>query len=224
MLQLTDKKNRLVLYFFLLIVLSTTSIKFLEKNTYFSKKNNFTIEGLTGAENAKILEELNDLFYRNIFTLNKEEINKIIYKYNIIEQFTVKKIYPKGLNIKIKPTKFIAKLSSGNQLLIGANGKLISRNINNESLPFMFGEFNTKKFLNFKKSVENSKFKFSEFKTLYYFPSNRWDVLTNKNILIKLPQKNLLQSLNLAYRIINNKQLINENIVDLRITNHLIVK
>ena len=88
----------------------------------------------------------------------------------------------------------------------------------------MFGEFNTNKFLNFKKKVENSKFKFSEFKTLYYFPSNRWDVLTNKNILIKLPQKNLLQSLNLAYRIINNKQLINENIVDLRVTNHLIVK
>ena len=224
MLQLTDKKNRLVSYFFLLLVLSTTSIKFLEKNTYFIKKNNFTIEGLTGAENAKILEELNDLFYRNIFTLNKEEINEIIYKYNIIEQFTVKKIYPKGLNIKIKPTKFVAKLSSGNQLLIGANGKLISRNINNESLPFMFGEFNTNKFLNFKKKVENSKFKFSEFKTLYYFPSNRWDVLTNKNILIKLPQKNLLQSLNLAYRIINNKQLINENIVDLRVTNHLIVK
>ena len=154
MLQLTDKKNRLVSYFFLLLVLSTTSIKFLEKNTYFIKKNNFTIEGLTGAENAKILEELNDLFYRNIFTLNKEEINEIIYKYNIIEQFTVKKIYPKGLNIKIKPTKFVAKLSSGNQLLIGANGKLISRNINNESLPFMFGEFNTNKFLNFKKKLK----------------------------------------------------------------------
>ena len=48
-----------------------------------------------------------------------------------------------------------------------------------------------------------SKFTFTEFKTLYFFPSNRWDILTNDDILIKLPQDNISKSLNLAYKIMN---------------------
>ena len=39
---------------------------------------------------------------------------------------------------------------------------------------------------------------------LYFFPSNRWDILTYDNILIKLPQDNITKSLNLAYKIIDS--------------------
>ena len=59
---------------------------------------------------------------------------------------------------------------------------------------------------------------------LYFFSSNRWDILTNDDILIKLPQGNISKSLNLAYKIIGSNDFKNKNIIDLRIDNHLIVK
>ena len=102
--------------------------------------------------------------------------------------------------------------------------KLIENKENTEILPYIFGEFNSKNFLNFKKNISQSKFSFGEFKMLYFFSSNRWDILTNDDILIKLPQGNISKSLNLAYKIIGSNDFKNKNIIDLRIDNHLIVK
>ena len=63
-----------------------------------------------------------------------------------------------------------------------------------------------------------------EFKTLYFFPSNRWDILTHEGVLIKLPQDSFLESLNLAYKIISSNDFKNLSLIDLRIKNHLIIK
>jgi cell division protein FtsQ len=222
--QLTDKKNKIILYISLLFILSTTSGKFLEnKKNYSSKVNQINIKGLSDLDNLKIYNELNSLFSQNILMINKHEVQKIINNYNIIEEYSIKKIYPSTLNINIKPTKFVARLSSNDQL-VGANGKLIDDKKNNETLPYIFGKFNSQDFLKFKKNIIKSEFTLKEFKTLYFFPSNRWDILTNDNILIKLPNYNILNSLNLAYKIINNENFNNKNLIDLRIYNYLIVK
>jgi len=225
MLQLTGKKNKIILYLIFLFILSTTSGKFIEnQNGYSSKIIKINIKGLTNFENSKILNELNSLQYENILIIKKKEIKKIISKYNIIEEYSVKKIYPSTISINIKPTKFIARISNDDRLLVGTNGKLIENKKNNEILTYIFGEFNSKDFLFFKKNIEQSKFTFTEFKTLYFYPSSRWDILTNDNILIKLPQGNYLKSLNLAYKIINNSHFKNKKLIDLRVDNHLIIK
>ena len=145
-------------------------------------------------------------------------------KHNIIEEYNIKKVYPSKLNINIKPTKFIAKVTGSNNLMVGANGKLIFNDQNNKTLPDIFGKFNSKYFLEFKENVDRSKFNFTEFKTILFFPSNRWDILTIDDILIKLPQKNISQSLNLAYKIIADEQFKVKNVIDLRIKSHLIIK
>ena len=220
--QSTDKKNKIIIYLIFLFILSTTNGKFtVSQNNYSSTIN---IQGLSNSENTKILNELNNLFYKNILFINKKVISNIISKYNIIEEYNIKRIYPSTINIKIKPTKYLARISNDNQLLVGANGKLIKDKKNTEILPYIFGEFNSTDFLTFKKNIEQSKFIFTDFKTLYFFPSNRWDVLTNSDILIKLPQDNFLKSLNLAYKIISNNEFQNKNIIDLRVNNHLIIK
>ena len=222
--QLIDKKNKIIIYLLLLFILSTTNKKFVEnQNNYSSTINKINIEGLSNADNSKISNELNNLFYKNILLVGKEEIQKVISRYNIIEEYSIKKIYPSTININIKPTKFIARLSSNDQL-VGVNGKLIEDKENNELLPYIFGEFNSQDFLNFKKNIVQSKFTFTEFKTLYFFPSNRWDILTNDDILIKLPQDNLSESLKLAYKIMNSYDFKNKNLIDLRMDNHLIIK
>ena len=154
---------------------------------------------------------------------DKEEIQKVISKYNIVEEYSIKKIYPSTIDIKIKPTKFVARLSSNDQL-VGANGKLIDDKENKDILPYLFGEFKSKEFLKFKKNITQSRFTFTKFKMLYFFPSRRWDILTYDGILIKLPEDNISKSLNLAYKIISSNDFQNKNLIDLRINNHLIIK
>jgi cell division protein FtsQ len=220
--QLIDKKNKIVIYLLLLLILSTTSGKFEEEESIYLIK--IDAEGLSKNENSKLFNELSNLFYRNIFIIRKKEINEVISKYNIIEEYNIKKIYPSTLSIIIKPTKFIAKISDNNELLVGANGKLINRKETKETLPYIFGEFNSEEFLKFRKNISMSTFQFDDIKTIFFFPSNRWDIKTINDILIKLPNNNLLQSLNLAQSLISSGQIKDKKIIDLRVRSHLIVK
>ena len=165
--QLIDKKNKIVIYLLLLLILSTTSGKFeKEESIYLIKIDE---EGLSKSENSKLFNELSNLFYRNIFIIRKKEINEVISKYNIIEEYNIKKIYPSTLSIIIKPTKFIAKISDNNELLVGANGKLINRKETKEILPYIFGEFNSEEFLKFRKNISMSTFQFDDIKTIFFF-------------------------------------------------------
>ena len=221
---LTDKKNKIITYLLLLFILSTTTGRYAEnQNNYSSTINQINIEGLSSHYSSKIYNKLSNMLYKNILLVGKDEILSVINKYNIIEEFSIKKIYPSTINIIIKPTKFVARLSNNN-LLIGSNGKLIEDEEYKEILPYVFGEFNSKNFLSFKKDVTQSKFIFSKFRMLYFFPSNRWDILTNNGTLIKLPHDNISKSLNLAYKIINSNDFKNKNHIDLRVDNHLVIK
>ena len=223
--QLIDKKNKIIIYLLFLFILSTTSGKFKEnQNRYSLKINQINVKGLSRTDNSKIYNELSNIFYKNILIVNKDEIQKVISKYNIIEEYNIKKIYPSRLDIDIKPTELIAKISNNSQLLVGANGKIILDKENYQKLPIIFGQFSSKKFLEFKKNIDHSKFNFANFETIYFFPSNRWDILTKDKILIKLPQNNLSESLNLAYKIVTNDIFKNKNTIDLRVIDNLIIK
>ena len=223
--QSIDRKKRILVYIVFLLILSTFSFKISNQpKKYLLKINKIIVAGLSNSKNLEIQNDLSTTLYQNIFTLKKEKVNKIINKYNIIEEYEIKKTYPSTLNIVIKPTKFLARITDNTQLLVGSNGKLIYNEKSDIILPYIFGKFNSKKFLEFKKNIELSKFNFAEFKTIYFFPSNRWDILTNDNTLIKLPQGNVSKSLNLAYKIISNTQFKDKDIIDLRVKNNLIVK
>jgi cell division protein FtsQ len=223
--QSIGKKNKIAIYLIFLFILSSTNGKFSnQQKKYTLKVDKIEVTGLSKGKNLEIQNALSKIFYQNILILQKEEINRIIKKYNVIEEFTIKKIYPSTINIEIKPTKFVARVSDGNQSIVGSNGKLILNEKSDKILPYIFGEFNSKEFLKLQESVKFSKFNFVEFKTIYFFPSNRWDILTIDNILIKLPEKNISETLNIAYKIIDSKKFKNKNIIDLRIKNRLIVK
>ncbi|WP_415290159.1 cell division protein FtsQ/DivIB [Candidatus Pelagibacter sp. Uisw_136] len=223
--QSTGKKNKIIIYLLFLLILSTTSAKFINDQKKLSLSiSEINITGLSEKKNSEILNNLNNLLYKSIFVINEDEIRKILEKHNIIQEFNIKKIYPSILNIEIKPTKFIARVSNNSQYLVGANGKLIEDKSNNELLPYIFGEFNSHDFLSFKKNIEKSMFSFSNLKELFFFPSGRWDILTDKDILIKLPQEHIVASLNLSKALINNDNFKDYKFIDLRIKNHLVTK
>ena len=225
MRQLTDRKNKILTYIIFSLLLTTVVKKTeVNKKNYSISINKIKVSGLSKDNNQKISNNLDNLFHKNIFFINKNKINEIISKYPIIEKYNVKKIYPKNLNIEIVQTEFVAKISGNSQLLVGSNGKLIADEISNVKLPYIFGKFNSKKFLNFKKNIERSKFNFTDFKSISFYPSNRLDILTAKGVLIKLPENNLLKSLNLGYEIIKNDQLQGSKLIDLRINNQVIIQ
>jgi len=223
--QSTGKKNKIIIYLLLLFFLSTTSSKLTNDQKKLSSSiSKINITGLSEKKNLEILNNLNDLLYKSIFVINEDEIRKVLEKFNIIQEFNIKKIYPSTLNIEIKPTKFIARVFNNGQYLVGANGKLIVDKDSNELLPYIFGEFNSQHFLLFKQNIEKSIFSFSNLKTLYFFPSGRWDILTNNDILIKLPQERIVVSLNLSKKFIDNHNFKDNKFIDLRVRNHLVTK
>jgi cell division protein FtsQ len=223
--QSTSKKNKILIYLLFLFILSTTSAKLInDQNKLSSTISKINITGLSERKNIEILNNLNNFLYKSIFFINKEEIKKISEKHNIIQKFSIKKIYPSTLNIEIKATKFIARVYNNGQYLVGANGKLIEDKDSNELLPYIFGEFNSQHFLTFKQNIEKSIFSFSNLKTLYIFPSGRWDILTNNDILIRLPQEHIVASLNLSKKLIDNDNFKDNKFIDLRVRNHLVTK
>ena len=122
--------------------------------------------------------------------------------------------------------KFLAITNQGNKkFYIGSNGKLIhyknNENFNNK-LPFVFSKSNYDEFVKLKKIIDRSEFNFEEIDSFYYFPSNRWDFKTNKGLLIKLPEKNLIKALQIAHKVKSNAKIKNNKIIDLRISNHII--
>jgi cell division protein FtsQ len=223
--QSKGKKNKIIIYLLFLFILSTTSAKFInDQNTLSSSVSKINTTGLSERKNLEISNNLNNFLYESIFVISKDEIKKILEKHNIIQEFSIKKIYPSTLNIEIKPTKFIARVFNNGQYLVGANGKLIEDKNNNELLPYIFGEFNSLDFLSFKQNIEKSIFSFSNLKTLYFFPSGRWDILTDNDILIKLPQEHIVASLNLSKKLIDNDNFKDNKFIDLRVKNHLVTK
>ena len=222
--QLIGKKKSLILYFFFLVALSTTTNKTLYKTENLFQIDNINITGIPLDKIQGLNDELYNTIEKNIFFLKKEVLKNSISEFNIVEKYSVKKIYPRELNINIKPTKFIAKISNKDDVLVGSNGKLISNKDFKKKLPSIFGKFNSNKFLELKIHLERSGFNFEDLKSLIYFSSGRWDILTNDNVLIKLPNKKIYESLYLAKKILNDDNFKMNKFIDLRISNQIIVK
>ena len=225
MLQQIDKKQKLFIYLFFLLLLTTFNNLSLSNSEYLKLKiNQIKVSGLNSENNFKISEEFNKLVYqKNIFFISKEHFINILEKNNLIHSFKVTKIYPNFIEVQIKKTELLAVTDRNNKkFFIGSNGKLINFESYNKSLPYVFGKIKIKDFIEFKKIIAKSKFNFEEISELYFFPSGRWDIKNNKEILIKLPETNLLKALNLAYHITINEIFKNDKVIDLRIYNHVI--
>ena len=227
MLLLTGRKGKLFFYLILFILLSTQ----ITKNQNIIKHSTTTVNyievtGMSYENNLKISESLNSLLFQNIFFINKSDFNNILKDNNLIESFYIKKFYPNEIRINIKQADLLAITNqNGKKFYIGSNGKLISidkiKNFN-KKLPFVFSKSNYSEFVKLKKIIDKSKFQFEEIESFYYFPSGRWDFKTNKGMLIKLPKKNILESLQFADLIKTNVQFKNNKIIDLRISDRII--
>ena len=225
MLQQVDKKGKLFIYLFLLVLLTTFNNLSLINSEYLKLKiNQIKVSGLNVENNLKISDDFNkSLYQKNIFLISKDNFTSILEKNNLIHSFKVRKIYPASIEVQIKKTELLAITNyNKKKYFIGSNGKLINFQFSNKNLPYVFGKIKIKNFIEFTKIITKSNFSFKEISELYFFPSGRWDIKSRKGILIKLPETNLLKALNLANKIIENEIFKNDKVIDLRIYNQII--
>jgi len=193
-------------------------------NVSFPKISKIEINGLNLDERKKIENIIYDSNSKNIFHLDKEYLKKKINSINIIEQFEIFKKYPSTIKIFIEKTKILAKTKrNGFDYLIGSNGKLIENKDFILELPFIFGDLDISEFLKLKRKIDSSIFEFSEISNLYLYKSNRWDIETRNGNLIKLPNNNIKEILNLYVRMSDEKKINQKTIVDFRQKNQIII-
>ena len=220
MLQQINKK--IIFYISLVIILGTFNNKNL-KNFDLPKINMVNIEGIEFNDN-EYLKIMNLIKLNNLLSIQKSQIKEILNSNNLIEEYEVFKRYPSSIEIKIEKTNFLASTNiNGKNYLVGSNGKFINTKDYSQNLPFIFGNFETEKFLEFKNIILQTDFKYNNIKNFYYFPSGRWDIEMNSGVLIKLPITGIKESLNLSIDLLDDIEFSNIKILDIRQKNQIVV-
>ena len=220
MLQQINKK--IIFYISLVIILGTFNNKNL-KNFDLPKINMVNIEGIEFDDN-EYLKIINFIKLDNLFSIQKSQIKEILNSNNLIEEYEVFKKYPSSLEIKIEKTNFLASTNiNGKNYLVGSNGKFNNTKDYSQNLPFIFGNFETEKFLEFKNIILQTDFKYNNIKNFYYFPSGRWDIEMISGVLIKLPITGIKESLNLSINLLEDKEFSNIKILDIRQKNQIVI-
>ncbi len=217
------KSKKILAYFFIFLAFgSINNIKV--KNLSLYKIKNIKIFGFNDYENQILIEKINELNLENIFLLNIDEFKKILNSNALIETYKIIKQYPSTLHININKTEFLAKINIEDKIfLIGSNGKLIKNESSEFELPYIFGKPEIIEFLDFKKVLDQSKFRYHQIDSLYFFQSKRWDIKLKTKVLIKLPKNNIINAINYSYEILKDKNIKNIKVIDARIANQIIL-
>ena len=217
------KSKKILIYFFLLVLVGSINNNSIN-NLKFEKIKNINIFGLDENDQIILLDNLKNLDLKNIFFVNKKYFQNILENNSLVEEYNVIKKYPHSIDINIKKTNFIARISkNGKFFLIGNNGKLSVNNNSGIELPYIFGNPEIKEVLELKKIIDQSNIDYSKIKSLYYFKSKRWDLKFTNSIVLKLPEKIEKETLDKISIFLKNIKLENKEIVDARIKKQIII-
>jgi len=216
------KSKKILLYVFLFLLIGTFNNKDLN-DLKFVKIKSISVIGLNDKDNFELENDLNFLKIQNLFSLDKKKIIEIMNSNNLIERYSVFKIYPSKIDIIVDRTKFLAQFKKANQIfLLGSNGKFIESDFFKSNIPIIFGDFEVKNFFDLKSAIQETNFIYKDIKNLYSFSSGRWDIETHNVFLIKLPKDNLKRSLELLTIFLNENTEEEINKIDLRQSNQII--
>ena len=220
-------KYKLYLYIIFFIFLSSIfNFKFLE-----SYRENFVIKsikinGLSYNEKEIIEFELNNFLDTNIFKIKKDKVLDKLNKFNFLENIYINKIIPTSININLSKTTIIGKTyRKGENFYIGKNGKFILstqlKNVNR--VPTVFGNFEIQKYIDLRTILRDHLIDIDKIQEYYYFKNKRWDLKFSNGSILKLPSKKVEDSIIIYKSLLNNSELINTQIIDLRVSNQIIL-
>ena len=217
-------KKRLLIAIALLILLTTITLHPIITISKFNlKKINIENNFLLSKKDIKKL--LIPIYDTNLIILRNKEIENLLTKNSLIESFNIKKKYPDTLKIKIFEKKPIAILQNKKKkFYLSKKIDLIEfKDLPDyQNLPYVFG--NKDEFEIFYNNLIEINFPFNQIKKYTLYETNRWDLLTKNNNMIKLPSKNYMESLKNYLNLQNKNDFRKYKIFDYRINNQLILK
>ena len=217
-------RKRFIIGLSLLLLFTTYKPQKLFLGTKFKIKE-ITIENNFILKDPEIKKILAPIYGKNLFFLKNSNIKKILKANDFIDSFEVKKIYPNKVKIKIFEKKPIAILQyKKEKFFINEKIDLINFVELNEynNLPIIFG--NKENFKDFYFNLKKINFPIESIKTFYLYESNRWDLKTYQNKLIKLPEKNYLKSLENFINSNKKNNFEKYKVFDYRLNGQLILK
>ena len=220
-------KPKLYLYcFFFIFLTSIFNFKVLDSyQEKFSIKKIY-IYGLSNSEKQKIEIEINKLKNINIFKLSEDKVLKILKKFNFLENIYVNKVIPSTININLSKTLIVGKtLRKTEYFYIGKNGNFIKSNQLKEviNIPLVFGEFTIKEYIDLQNILSENGVDLQNIKKYFYYKNKRWDLLFSNKLTLMLPSQNVAKSIKIYKKLLDSDNLINKKIIDLRITNQIIL-
>ena len=218
-------KKRFLIGLLLLLLLSTYSSKNSINNQYKLNIKEIIVENNNILKKKEVKEEFSFLYNQNIFLLNDKTIAQNLNKKSFIESFKIKKIYPDKIKIIVFEKQPIAILQNKKEKYYYTNKNEIIEFSNLrefQNLPIVFSDKeNFKIFYNDLKKIE---FPLNIIKSLQFFKSQRWDIVTRKDQTIKLPTSEYKKSLSNFLEIKNKDNFNRYKIFDYRIKDQLILK
>ena len=220
-------KNKLYLYIFFFIFLSSIfNLKFLANYQEKFRLKEININGLPFSEKKKIEIGLNKFLDENIFNLSKDKILEDLSQFKYLEDIYVNKIMPSTINIDLSKTFILGKtFRDGEMFYIGKNRKYINSNQLSEisDMATVFGDFKIDDYFNLLNILNDNKLNIKNIKSFYYYKNKRWDLLFFDGITLMLPSKKLADAINIYKKILINQSLANVKIIDLRVSNQIIL-
>ena len=217
------KKKRVIAILLFILLTTINPHQEISFNKFNLKK--IEIENNSLLDEKEIKKLLVSINNKNLIFLKFKEIENALMKNNFIEGFNIKKKYPNTLKIKIFEKKPIAILiNKKKKFYLSEKIDLIKfRNLKNyDNLPYVFG--NEKNFKIFYENLKEINFPLSIIKKYTFFESNRWDIETVDEKLIKLPTNNYSNSLENYLKMRKKNNFSKYKIFDYRINNQIILK
>ena len=165
-------------------------------------------------------------FDKNIFLIKKKKIIYVLNKFNFLKEFNIRKIFPSKLIVTAEKTKFIATtFINGEKFYIGNNEKFtpVVETESEKNLPIVFGKFSIKEFLELQDILLKQKIDLNKIEKYFYHLSKRWDLQKNNGLTIMLPSNNISNSLKIYNKLNDNNKLNSAKIVDLRISERIVL-
>lgn len=233
-----ESNNDFTIYYYLIwFFLITSSIYTLFFSPYFIIKNIDVIKNDTYSNINIAYKSINNLYYRNIFSINKDKIEKDIKELqNNIEYIKINKLFPDALQIDIKSFKWIFNTNINNKdYTLLENWSLIPSTNNEELEKIIINTINSNSNIVYKNIISESdmgKILYSinfiknniyieKLKEINFFPNeNELHInIIDKDKIILLLDNTIKNQLN-KFILLKNKELIKlEDIIyiDLRV-------
>ena len=196
----------------------------------FFKVKNIKIIGAEKA-NPYELRQILSSNLNNLITFDQGHAKTLLEEVGWVKRVNIKKVFPNTLSINvIESDPFAIFYNDQDTFLIDIDGEMISSNPDMNkygSLLIVRGEKAEVKLSEIIKEINiNFPEVIDKVNGLEFIDKRRWNLFLSNDLLVKLPDKEINESLRNLKKLFNDKQILDSNIieVDLRIKGRAVIK